>query len=103
MHPLSLKVMTWSSALFGAVTYVLCVVYGLIAPKGLHATAVVVLAADGSEQPPSAVEQATGGGHHREAVLVFPAPARPGPVTIVVKDVGGVAMRSVVWEVAAGK
>jgi hypothetical protein len=38
MHPLSLKVMTWSSALFGAVNYVLCVLYGLIAPKGLHAT-----------------------------------------------------------------
>src|SRR6266540_1959583 len=38
MHPLHLKVMTWSSALFGAVTYVLCVLYGLIAPKGLHAT-----------------------------------------------------------------
>jgi hypothetical protein len=38
MHPLNLKVMTCSSALFGAVTYVLCVFYGLIAPKGLHAT-----------------------------------------------------------------
>jgi hypothetical protein len=25
-------------ALFGAVTYVLCVLYGLVAPKGLHAT-----------------------------------------------------------------
>ncbi|HET8576883.1 MAG TPA: DUF5676 family membrane protein [Methylomirabilota bacterium] len=38
MHPLSVKVMTWSAALFGAVTYVLCILYGLIAPKGLHAT-----------------------------------------------------------------
>lgn len=38
MHPLNLKVMMWSTALFGAVTYVLCVLYGLIAPKGLHAT-----------------------------------------------------------------
>jgi len=66
-------------------------------------TAVLVRAADGSEQPPSAVERATGGGHHREAVLVFAAPDRSGPVTIVVKDVGGVAMRNFVWEVAAGK
>lgn len=38
MHPLHLKVMTWSLALFGVVTYVLCVLYGLIAPKALHAT-----------------------------------------------------------------
>jgi hypothetical protein len=38
MHPLSIKVMTWSLGLYTAVTYVLCVLYGLIAPKGLHAT-----------------------------------------------------------------
>jgi hypothetical protein len=38
MHPLSMKVMGLSAALFDAVTYVLCVLYGLIAPKGLHAT-----------------------------------------------------------------
>jgi hypothetical protein len=38
MHPLHLKVMTWSLALFGVVTYVVCVLYGLIAPKGLHTT-----------------------------------------------------------------
>jgi hypothetical protein len=38
MHPLSVKVMGLSAALSGAVTYVLCVLYGLIAPKGLHAT-----------------------------------------------------------------
>ena len=38
MHPLKVTVMTSTMALFGAVTYVLCVLYGLIAPKGLHAT-----------------------------------------------------------------
>ena len=38
MHPLSIKVMTWSLGLYTAVTYVLCVLYGLVAPKGLHAT-----------------------------------------------------------------
>lgn len=36
MHPLNWKVMTWSLALFGAVTYVLCVVYGLLVPKAFH-------------------------------------------------------------------
>ena len=35
---------------------------------------------------------------HRNAVLVFPPPAQPGPVQIVVKDVGGVAERSFSWE-----
>ena len=33
MHPLSLKVMTWSWGLFGAVTFVACVVYGLVVPR----------------------------------------------------------------------
>jgi len=38
MHPLSIMVMTWSLGLYTAVTYVFCVLYGLVAPKGLHAT-----------------------------------------------------------------
>ena len=38
MHPLSLKVMTWSGGLFGAVTFVACVVYGLIVPAAFHAS-----------------------------------------------------------------
>jgi hypothetical protein len=33
MHPLSLKVMTWSWGLFEAVTFVACVVYGLVVPR----------------------------------------------------------------------
>lgn len=33
---LNLKVLTGSLALFGAVTYLLCVAYGLVAPKSLH-------------------------------------------------------------------
>ncbi len=36
MHPLNLKVMTWSGGLFGATTFVACVVYGLIVPAALH-------------------------------------------------------------------
>jgi hypothetical protein len=38
MHPLELKVMTWSGGLFGAVTFVACVVYGLIVPAAFHAS-----------------------------------------------------------------
>jgi hypothetical protein len=38
MHPLSLKVMTWSWGLFGAATFVACVLYGLIVPAGFHAS-----------------------------------------------------------------
>jgi hypothetical protein len=38
MHPLGLKVMTWSWALFGGATFVACVVYGLIVPAAFHAS-----------------------------------------------------------------
>jgi hypothetical protein len=38
MSSLDWKVMGWSLALFTAVSYVLCVAYALIAPRGLHAT-----------------------------------------------------------------
>jgi hypothetical protein len=58
----------------------------------------VAIRTDGTELQPTAVEQAGGGGHHREAVLVFPPLLQPGPVRIVVKDVGGVAERSFSWE-----
>jgi hypothetical protein len=44
------------------------------------------------------VEQASGSGHHREAVLVFPPIAQPGPVRILVRNVGGVAERTFLWE-----
>ena len=60
--------------------------------------AVVVRTPDGAEVPPTAVEQASGSGHHREAVLVFPPVAQPGPVRIVVRNVGGVAERTFTWE-----
>lgn len=35
---LNTKVVTWSLALFGAVTFLVCVLYGLIAPAALHMT-----------------------------------------------------------------
>lgn len=61
-------------------------------------TAVVMRTADGTDVAPTAVEQATGSGHHREAVLVFPAVTAPGMVRIVVKNVGGVTERMFAWE-----
>ncbi|MFQ5890073.1 MAG: DUF5676 family membrane protein [Gemmatimonadota bacterium] len=35
---LNIKVVTWSLALFGAVTFVVCVLYGLVVPESLHMT-----------------------------------------------------------------
>jgi hypothetical protein len=35
---LNTKVVTWSLGLFGAVTFVVCIVYGLIVPERLHMT-----------------------------------------------------------------
>lgn len=60
--------------------------------------AVAIRTADGAEVPPTAVEQASGSGHHREAVLVFPPSSQPGSLRIVVKNVGGVAERIFLWE-----
>ena len=60
--------------------------------------AVALRMPDGTDTAPAAVEQATGSGHHRQAVLVFPPLARPGDVRIVVKNIGGVAERSFSWE-----
>ncbi len=39
MHTLNWKVMTWSLGSFAAVTYLVCVVYGLIVPETLHMAA----------------------------------------------------------------
>lgn len=35
---LDTKVFTWALALFGAVTYLVCIVYGLLVPASLHMT-----------------------------------------------------------------
>ncbi|HET7874244.1 MAG TPA: hypothetical protein VFN71_01865 [Methylomirabilota bacterium] len=64
--------------------------------------AVAIRMADGTEVPPTAVEDARGAGHHRQAVLVFPPPG-PGPVRIVVRDVGEVAERSFSWDVPSAR
>ncbi len=36
MRTLNLLVVTWSLAIFSSVTFVVCVVYGLIVPESLH-------------------------------------------------------------------
>jgi hypothetical protein len=59
--------------------------------------AVVWRGPDGIEVGPTAVEQAKGSGHHREAVLVFPPVGQAGIGRIVVKDIGGVAERVFEW------
>lgn len=60
--------------------------------------AVAIRTPDGIDVAPTAVEQAKGSGHHRQAVLIFPPPASAGPLKIVVKNIGGVAERSFLWE-----
>lgn len=60
--------------------------------------AVAMRTLDGADIAPTALEQAKGSGHHREAVLVFPPLAQAGAVRIVVKNVGGVAERTFLWE-----
>lgn len=35
---LNIKVVTWSLGLFGALTFVVCVLYGLVVPASLHMT-----------------------------------------------------------------
>jgi hypothetical protein len=60
--------------------------------------AVAMRSPDGTEVRPRAVEQASGGGHHREAVLVFPPVPQAGAVRIVVRNVGGVPERTFAWD-----
>lgn len=47
MQRLDWRVMTWSLGLFGAVTFVVCVVYGLLVPEALHMTQFLEMALPG--------------------------------------------------------
>ncbi|HSC71612.1 MAG TPA: hypothetical protein VLH58_09680 [Candidatus Methylomirabilis sp.] len=59
---------------------------------------------DGGAIAPTAVEQAKGAGHHRQAVLAFPPlPAGAREVRITVKNVGGVGERHFKWELPIGR
>lgn len=65
--------------------------------------AVTIRMPDGSDVAPTAVEQATGSGHHRSAVLVFPPVDAAQTLRMVVRDVGGVAERSFTWELPGSR
>jgi hypothetical protein len=72
-----------------------------IALDGIAFERAVVLRTPGEvEVVPTGVEGATGGGHHRQAVVSFPPVTQPGTVRIVVKNVGGIGERSFTWELA---
>ena len=60
--------------------------------------AVAIRMPEGTEVAPTRVERLKGGGHHREAVVVFPPVAQRGTVRIVVRNVGGIGERIFVWE-----
>ncbi len=62
-------------------------------------SAVALRSAEGTDVPPVAVEQATGGGHHRQAVVIFP-PISSARLRIVVKNVGGVSERLFDWDLS---
>lgn len=47
MSPLNWKVMTWALGLFAAVTFAVCVAYGLMVPKALHMTQFLEIALPG--------------------------------------------------------
>ncbi len=56
---------------------------------------------DGAEVAPLSVNEAGGGGHHRQAEVVFPSIEGADQIRIVVKDVGGVPERVFVWDLPA--
>jgi hypothetical protein len=58
---------------------------------------------DGGDLAPVAIEQAKGGGHHREAVAVFAAVGDTARLRLVVKGVGGVGERLFTWELPASR
>ena len=60
--------------------------------------AVALRTPGGAEVAPTRVEGVKGGGHHRQAVVVFPAVTEQGTVRMVVRNVGGIAERVFVWE-----
>jgi hypothetical protein len=60
--------------------------------------AVALRTPEGAEVAPTRVEGVKGGGHHRQAVVVFPPVAEQGTVRMVVRNVGGIGERVFVWE-----
>ena len=64
----------------------------------VFARAVALRTPEGAEVAPTRVEGSRGSGHHRAAVVVFPAVTQRGTVRIVVRNVGGIGERVFVWE-----
>ena len=59
---------------------------------------------DGAAIAPTAIEQAKGAGHHREAVLAFPPlPADARDVRIAVRNLGGIGERTFAWTLPIGQ
>jgi hypothetical protein len=65
--------------------------------------AVALRTPGGVEVAPTRVEGVKGGGHHRQAVVVFPPVTELGTVRMVVRNVGGIAERSFAWEQPAAQ
>jgi len=54
---------------------------------------------DGNLYKPSSWEGSPLGGHHREGTLLFnPISPQPGSISLKIKEIGGVAERSFLWE-----
>jgi len=51
MHPLSVKVMTWSLGTFTAITFILCVAYGLVVSPTLHMSQLLEMTPPGFHWP----------------------------------------------------
>ena len=47
MSSLDIKVVTWSLAVFAEVSYLICILYGLIVPEALHMTQLLEIALPG--------------------------------------------------------
>jgi hypothetical protein len=52
--------------------------------------------------PPSEVEHQAGGPRHRQAVVLFPPLPDVPEVRLVIRDVGGIPEREMVWRVRGG-
>jgi hypothetical protein len=76
-----------------------------VALDGIRFEDVVALGGPtGAAIAPTTVEQTTGTGHHREAVLAFPPlPASAREMRIAVRNVGGVEERNFTWELPVGR
>jgi hypothetical protein len=62
----------------------------------------VALRTPSGDVPPEAVEHQAGGPRHRQAVLLFPPLPDTPEVRLVVRDIGGIPAREMVWRLRGG-